>query len=303
MRNLKKVFLVLMLLSVLLVLSGCGKDETKVTLTNTPISSVENPYYPFETYSPAPTVQTIIVYVTPEPTAIPTPTPTAVSTPVPTAQPIIIYITPEPTTIPIVISTIRPTNPPIIIYVTPVPTAVSTKRPTVTPTIKPTPTPTPFVTAVPTQNPGPDNLKKIQKELKKMSVSNEIIPEIGGTKVRDFYSAISYYEMTYINQHELYNILKDIFVDCIAHSVDITFSYEGSAENRLQNSLNSSICNNCGRLKMTYKKDNTKEMSYLMSQITDVYQANQIMLNFIQENTSANPGNSNERLTIVCSGH
>lgn len=256
MRNLKKFLIFLCFVSLLLILSGCGKENI-------------------------------------------VPSPTVTPTLVPTTPPIIIYVTPIPTVTP----TMVPTHPPIIIYVTPEPTAIPTKKPTSTPTLKPTPIPTPIVTVAPTKNPGPDNLKKIQKELKKMKVSNEILPDIGGTKKRDFYNTISYFEMSGINEYELYNVLKDVFVNCIAHSVDIAFSYEGSAENRLQNSLNSAICNNCGRVRMTYKKENTSEMSYLMSQISDVNYANQIMLNFIQENTATNAGNSNERLTIVCMGH
>lgn len=295
MRNLKKFLLVLCLVSLLLILSGCGKEKSEPIPTVTPTATTNTLYYPFETYTPAPTVQTIIIYVTPEPTTTPTMMPKATPTVVPTTPPIIIYVTPIPTA--------TPTMEPIIIYLTPEPTAIPTKRPTPIPTLKPTPTPTPIVTVAPTKNPGPDNLKKIQKELKKMKISNEILPDIGGTKKRDFYNTISYFEMSGINEYELYNVLKDVFVNCIAHSVDISFSYEGSAENRLQNSLNSAICNNCGRVRMTYKKENTSEMSYLMSQISDVNYANQIMLNFIQENTAANAGNSNERLTIVCMGH
>jgi len=198
------------------------------------------------------------------------------------------------------------------LYGTPVPTA--SPVPTATPpvvlpfvTYSPVPTPTPAPTPIPTpkttQNPGPENLKRLQEEIQKISHWNEIVPSEGGEKKRDFYQVTQYWEMTFVDSNELYNVLKDVFTNCIAHSIQIEFSYDGSAESRLQSSLNSAVCSHCGRLKMIYKEENTSEMEYLMSQISDRNTANRIMLDFIQEHTSSNSKNSNDRLTITCAGH
>ena len=286
--------------------------------------------------TPTPTVEPVVITATPIPTATPlvitaTPIPTATpvlitATPIPTATPVVITETPMPTATPVVITaTPIPTATPVVITATPVPTAtyvpvptatlvLSTPKPTAqvtvspTPTLAPTPTPTlvptkeptPVPTATPTSDPGPANLENINKQLGNISVSNEILPLAGGNKTRDFYNII---DLNRVNQDNLYISLKKLFVNCIAHSIDIKFSYEGSAESRLLTSLNSAVCPTCGRLIMTYKTENTSEMSNLMKQITDIKYANQIMLDFLQEHTTSNPSNMNERLTIICAGH
>ena len=187
------------------------------------------------------------------------------------------------------------------------PTVTPTPMPTITPTVTPTPmptitpmptvTPTPTPTITPTPNPGPKNLENIKRELGRVSESNEILPLIGGNKGRDFYNSI---DLTGVDQWELFEALRNLFVKTIAHSVDMTVASGSSAENTLYYSLRTAVCPGCGRLVMTYNKANTAEMNNILNRVTDVFQANRIMLDFLNEHTVKNPSNSNERLTVVC---
>jgi len=98
------------------------------------------------------------VYITPEPTAVPSPTPVPTAEPTPVIE--YVYITPEPTAVPspTPVPTAEPT--PVIeyVYITPEPTAVPS--PTPVPTAEPTPVIeyvyiTPEPTAVPSPTPVP----------------------------------------------------------------------------------------------------------------------------------------------------
>lgn len=127
-----------------------------------------------------------------------------------------------------------------------------------------------------------------------------MLPSYSDGKARDFYASI---RLEAVDQAELYKALKECFTNVIAHSIDMQFSYEGSAEDRLNNSLRSAVCGSCGRLRLTYNTNNTSEMAYLLSQIQNTGRANEIMLNFLQEYTCINSANSNERLLLTCPGH
>ena len=293
MRKLNKVICFLLVIGMFFVLTACQS----VNIEN---PSVENNDYsqvttenPKEIVTMAPTslptvTPTLVPTATPTlvPTATPTPIPTATPTLVPTATP-----TPMPTATPTLVPTATPT---------PVPTATPTPVPTATPTPVPTATPTLVPTAIPTVNPGIANLENIKRQIAKINTSNEIIPDFSMQKTRDFGSTI---DLNCVDSNGLYNSLKNLFVNCIAHSIDIKFSYNGTAESCLSTSLNSAICYNCGRVIMTYKVENTNEMANLMSRITNVSYANQIMLDFINEYTAESPYTKDERLTLVCGGH
>ena len=269
MRNLKKIALLCLLSALAVMLTACGKSnneqEQVEVATPTPVV-ILNTTAPTSTPTPSPTPTP-----TPSPTPTPTPTPTPSPTPTPTPSP-----TPTPTPSP-----------------TPTPTPTPSPTPTPTPSSTPTPTPTP----TPTVNPGPANLEKVKEQLKKANVANEILPNKGGNKNRDFISNI---DTQWIDSNDLFTTLRNFFVDVVAHSFDITFSYEGTPQDRLRNSLNSAVCTNCGRLKMTYDTSHTSEMNYLLSQIDNIDEANRIMLDFLQEHTAMNPNNLNERWFIVC---
>lgn len=300
----------------MVTLTGCGNSKEEVQREP---EEVYIDALPFETLSPQ-----YIVVTTSMPTATPTPIPWPTATLVPTATPVPM-VTPIPiwwpTATPVPTATLVPTATPILIWwptatpvptatptpipwptATPVPTATLVPTPTPTPTSTPIPTPTstptPTPTPKPTVNPGVVNLEKIRDQLTKMNVANEIIPDTSG-KRWDLYQ---YIDTNYVEPYALYDSLKNIFVNCIAHSVEITFSYDGNAEDRLQRSLQSAKCDLCGNLKMTYNSANTSEMGYLMSQITDVNRANYIMLDFLYEHTAIIHEPS-QRLTIICGGH
>jgi hypothetical protein len=117
--NAKQRTIIVCLLAVSLLLSGCGPGQLLgPTLTPTPTP----------TLTPTPTS-------TPTQTATPTPTPTPTSTPTqtPTSTP-----TPTPTSTP----TFTPTSTPTA---TATPTETPTPKPTIAPTKTPTPTPTPAI--------------------------------------------------------------------------------------------------------------------------------------------------------------
>ena len=124
----RKTFLAIVMIVVVIGLCGCQNNATSQTTLTTPTNEPTATSTPELTVTETPEVEEPTATPTPEPTATPTPEPTATPTPEPTATP-----TPEPTATP-----------------TPEPTATPPPEPTATPTPEPTATPTPEPTATPT---------------------------------------------------------------------------------------------------------------------------------------------------------
>lgn len=221
----------------------------------------------------------------------PTPKPVITATSVPTA-------TPEP----VITSTPVPTaTPEPVITTTPVPTA--TLEPVITATPAPTATPTPVVTAAPATEAPPkytkEALETARKELYKLTAGiNEILPDYTSNKKYDLYNYIS---VDKINPNDLFVILKDIYINTLAHSLDFQFNYDNTIEG-LEMTLNSAYCPNCGKVKCVYKTENDAKMTALLDSVksSDIMNANMVMLNFLYTNSYVSNDNINERLIICC---
>lgn len=241
--------------------------------------------------------------------------------------PIVVTNTPMATKTPEVwyITTVTPNNNPTVlptdVIITPFPTI--TVAPTITPMPTITPTPTPIVTVVPTATPVVTNpptqvptptqqvteapskyskeaLEIARKELYKLTGGvNEILPDYIFNRKYDLYNYIT---IDKINPYELFEILKDIFINTMAHSFDFNFDY-GHGIQGLEMILNSAYCPTCGRLESTYKRENDANMISLLESIKydDIANANMIMLNFLYNNSYVSNDNINERLVICCS--
>ncbi len=227
-----------------------------------------------------------VITATLESTQAPTATPwiiTATSEPtqVPTATPWIITATSEPTQ--------EPTATPWVITATPEPTMVPpTPKPTdVPPTPKPTDVP-PKPTA--TNVPPSGNINSLKRELSRANVSNEVMPTYDLGKAYDF---LRYVDIDGVSQGEVYDVLSDFFINCVAHSFEFSFG-SGSLSQTLESAKGSS-----GRLRLTYNKSNTSLMSNLIYGIGDKIEANKVMINWLNDVTVLNPSNTNERL-FVC---
>ena len=291
---------------------------------------------PEPTTEPTPVIQ--VVYITPEPTEEPKITPEVVYVPVyqteapteePTAEPVITpaptsggpiviyYYTappvsgsyPTPTFVPTLAPTQYITSAPTpeltaapTFVPTPAPTEAPTQQPTPEPTQAPTQKPTDAPTAEPTESPEEISNKKIKRilgEVNKAQAAGEVIPTRDMSRNYDFNG---YTDISNVNQQKLFTELKSFFIKVVAHSFEFDFQTGSTPEKNLEASLKSGRGSD-GKLILGY--DDSGESAAIMEEIlcgiTDYEKANSIMLSFINENTTSNPSNSNERLFIVSS--
>ena len=255
--------------------------------------------------------------VTPRVTAVPT------ATPVPTPTPITIRIvTPEPTQTPMLVEVITPV-PTETVTVTETPTQVpETQVPTETPVVTPEPTaiptevPTaePTATAIPTEVPTvapttppvtqvPEDMEKkyatVEEELKKLTIMEGIYPDYSSAPSYDLYS---YIDVNDLDQARLFEIMRKPFESGIAQWVDMKLT-SGSAIDMLSFALNSSICENCGRIKISESPANLSQITAIFDEIErsgDQETANRILLDYLYKYTRQNPNNPTERLIISC---
>lgn len=295
-------------------------------LENPPRDNIINPQ-PTEnstTYIPVIVTPNVNVINTPQPTVIPTATPEVwyFTTVTPNN---IINVTQAPTVLPtdviIVIPTVTPTNVPTATPIptviptsvptaTPIPTVTPTSAPTATsiptatPTSAPTVTPIPTVipTSVPTATPivySEEALRIVTNELKKITGGiNEILPSYDSNRKYDLYKYIS---ITNVEPNKLFDLLKSIYIDTLAHSLDFEFEY-GSTPDGVKKTLETAYCKSCGKLKCIYKNANTAEMANLLERINfgNIQETNAILINFLYENTIVED-NISERLIVCCS--
>lgn len=271
--------------------------------TNIPVTQITmQPTIP--TAIPVATATPLIpVVVTNAPESVATATPEVwyIATVAPTALPTEVILTPTPK--PVITATPVPTaTPEPVITATSVPTA--TPEIVITATPAPTATPTPVVTAAPATEAPPKYTKEAleiaRKELYKLTAGiNEILPDYTSNMKYDLYNYIS---VDKINPNDLFAILKDIYINTLAHSLDFQFNYDNTIEG-LEMTLNSAYCPNCGKVKCVYKMENDAKMTALLDSVksSDIMNANMIMLNFLYNNSYVSNDNINERLIICCS--
>lgn len=242
--------------------------------------------------TPVPTQTPVLVeIVTPVPTetVTATPTPTQVpETPVPTETPV---VTPEPTAIP----TEEPTTfPTATVIPTEVPTAVPTAIPTEVPTVAPT---TPQITPI------PEDVEKkymaVEDELLKLTIMGGIYPDYSSMPSYDLYN---YIDVNNLDQSRLFKIIRKPFEGGVTQWTDMKFS-SGSVIDMLSFALNSSICENCGRIKISDAPTDSSQITAIFDEIErsgDQETANRILLDYLYKYTRQNPSNPTERLIISC---
>ena len=273
------------------------------TVTNTPFVPVVVTNVPENVATATPEVwyiATAAPAVKPVITEIPENVITATTVPTATPEPVITATTvPTATPEPVITATTVPTATP-----TPIVTATPTEVPTPVVTASPTEAPTPVVTAAPATEVPPkytkEALETARKELYKLTAGiNEILPDYNANKKYDLYNYIS---IDQINPNDLFVILKDIYINTLAHSLDFQFDYDNSIEG-LEMTFNSACCSYCGKVKCVYKTENDAKMIALLDSVTskDIMNANMLMLNFLYNNSYVSEDNVNERLIICCS--
>ena len=217
---------------------------------------------------------------------VPTATPTAAL--VPTVTP-----TPTTTSITIVIVTPVPTNTPIPTEVpTATPSPIPTEVPTATPTVEPTATPQ--ITAVPEEK-----YTSIDRELSKITIMGGIYPDYSSKQSYDLYN---YFDINGLDQSRLFEIIRKPYESGIAQWTDMKFT-SGSAIDMLSFALNSSICENCGRIKISESPVNLSQITAIFDAIErngNQEVANRILLDYLYKYTRQNPNNPTERLIISC---
>lgn len=241
---------------------------------------------------------------------VPTATPTATLAPT---------VTPTPTTTPITIVIVTPvsTNTPIPTEVptatpTPIPTEVPTVTPTSVPTEVPTATPSPIPAEVPTAIPTVEPTATLQipavpeekyisvdRELSKITIMEGIYPDYSSKQSYDLYN---YFDINGLDQSRLFEIIRKPFESGIAQWIDMKFA-SGSAIDVLTNALNSSICENCGRIKISKVPTDSSQITAIFDEIErsgDQETANRILLDYLYRYTRQNPDNYSERLVIAC---
>lgn len=240
------------------------------------------------------------------PTATPTATLAPTVTPTPTTTPItIVIVTPVPTNTPI--PTEVPTATP-----TPIPTEVPTVTPTSVPTEVPTATPSPIPAEVPTAIPTVEPTATLQipavpeekyisvdRELSKITIMEGIYPDYSSKQSYDLYN---YFDINGLDQSRLFEIIRKPFESGIAQWIDMKFA-SGSAIDVLTNALNSSICENCGRIKISKVPTDSSQITAIFDEIErsgDQETANRILLDYLYRYTRQNPDNYSERLVIAC---
>lgn len=277
-----------------------------VTVTNAPT----NP--PVATYMPtnSPVVATMVPVVTAVPVVVTEkPKPVIQATATPEVWYIQTYVpaTQAPVTVPPVQSVITATPEPVI-TATPAPVITATPVPTATPepviTATPVPTATPEPTKIPvTQAPSKytsEAFETARNELYKLTAGvNEIMPDYTASRKYDLYSYIDF-EKT--DPYKLFEVLREIYVDTLAHSLDFKFDYGNSVQG-IEMTLNSAYCSNCGKVKCIYDRQNDAKMATLLGNVSqnDIMNVNLLLLNFINSNSYASTENINERLIICCS--
>lgn len=255
---------VILLLVVLFVTGKTQKTDSIVAPTAMPTATLDS------TATATPTIPSItIVIVTPVPTETPTQVP---ETQVPTETPV---VTPEPTAVPTEVPTAEPTA-------------------TVIPTVAPT---TPPVTQVPE-----DTEKKyatVDEELRKLTIMEGIYPDYSSAPSYDLYT---YIDVNGLDQARLFKIMRKPFESGIAQWTDMKFT-SGSAIDMLSFALNSSICEYCGRIKITESPANLSQITAIFDAIEkngNQETANRILLDYLYKYTRQNPNNPTERLIISC---
>lgn len=262
---------IILVIVVLLVTGKVQKTNSVVVPTATPTATLA------PTATPTPTTTPItIVIVTPVPTNTPIPTevPTATPTPIPTEVPTV-----TPTSVPTEVPTATPS---------PIPTEV----PTATPTVEPTATPQ--ITAVPEEK-----YTSVDRELSKITIMGGIYPDYSSKQSYDLYN---YFDINGLDQSRLFEIIRKPFESCIAQWIDMKFA-SGSAIDVLTNALNSSICENCGRIKISKVPTDSSQITAIFDEIErsgDQETANRILLDYLYRYTRQNPDNYSERLVIAC---
>lgn len=247
---------------------------------------------------------TVTPNITPRVTAVPTATPVPTSTPitikivtpVPTQTPVLVEIvTPAPTETVTVMAT--PTEEPTTVPTTTViPTEIPTTVPTEMPTVEPTEVPTeePQITPVPEEK-----YTSVDRELSKITIMGGVYPDYNSAPSYDIYS---YIDVNGLDQARLFKIMRKPFESGIAQWTDMKFT-SGSAIDMLSFALNSSICENCGRAKISEASTDSSQITAIFDEIErsgDQEVANRLLLDYLYKYTRQNPNNPTERLIISC---
>ena len=279
-------------LAVVLVAFGIANNQ-RTSLEPTPNVTPRVTAVPTATPVPTPTPITIRI-VTPEPTQ--TPMLVEVITPVPTET---VTATETPTQVP---ETQVPTETPVV---TPEPTAVPTEVPTAEPTATVIPTEVP--TVAPTTPPitqVPEDMEKkyatVEEELRKLTIMEGIYPDYSSAPSYDLYS---YIDVNGLDQARLFKIMRKPFESGIAQWAWTDMKFNGSAIDMLSNTLNSSICENCGRVKISEVPTDSSQITAIFDEIErsgEQETANRILLDYLYKYTRQNPSNPTERLIISC---
>ena len=291
------LLIVIIILLVITLTFNLKKDDiSPETTENVTASPTPEPTEVATADTPT-SVYVVVVTSNPEtntPNIIPTETPVIVITPIPTEVPTetaVVVITPDPTMI--------PTD-------TPIPTATPTPTPEPTAQITNIPTiePTPETTVTPTIQPDEEEKGKLYTELDALTMGGGIYPEYELNPTYDFYNYVS---TDIINQRDLWSILKQTFLDNVVRWFNMDFS--NTTDNPIESlsiALNSSICEECGRIKIGDNPSNIDAIMGIFSQIdvSEQYKsANNILVNFLYKYTLKNPDNPYERLFVACKGH
>ncbi len=295
------LLIVIIILLVITLTFNLKKDDiSPETTENVTASPIPEPTEVAATDTPA-SVYVVVVTSNPEtntPNIMPTETPVIVITPIPTEVPTetaVVVITPDPTMI--------PTDTPIP-TATPTPTPTPTPEPTAQITNIPTIEPTPETTVTPTIQPDEEEKGKLYTELDSLTMGGGIYPEYELNPTYDFYNYVS---TDIINQRDLWSILKQTFLDNVVRWFNMDFS--NTTDDPIESlsvALNSSICEECGRIKIGDNPSNIDAIMGIFSQIdvSEQYKsANNILVNFLYKYTLKNPDNPYERLFVACKGH
>lgn len=258
---------------------------------------------------------TVTPNITPRVTAVPTATPVPTSTPitikivtpVPTQTPVLVEIvTPAPTeTVTVMATPTQVPETPVSTetpVVTPEPTAIPTEEPTTVPTT--TVIPTEIPTTVPTEKPQitpvpEEKYTSVDRELSKITIMGGVYPDYNSAPSYDLYS---YIDVNGLDQARLFKIMRKPFESGIAQWTDMKFT-SGSAIDMLSFALNSSICENCGRAKISEASTDSSQITAIFDEIErsgDQEVANRLLLDYLYKYTRQNPNNPTERLIISC---
>ena len=262
---------IILVIVVLLVTGKVQKTNSVVVPTATPTATLAPTVTPTPTTTP---ITIVIVTPVPTPTPIPTEVPTATPTPIPTEVPTV-----TPTSVPTEVPTATPS---------PIPTEV----PTATPTVEPTATLQ--IPAVPEEK-----YISVDRELSKITIMGGIYPDYSSKQSYDLYN---YFDINDLDQSRLFEIIRKPFESGIAQWIDMKFA-SGSEIDVLTNALNSSICENCGRIKISKVPTDSSQITAIFDEIErsgDQETANRILLDYLYRYTRQNPDNYSERLVIAC---